>query len=47
VASSKTAGVKERRPSGASTLERAAKRAATSASRADMQEYMRVRRQFV
>ncbi len=43
----KTLGVKERKPSGQSVLERAAKRAATSANRADVQEYMRVRRQFV
>ena len=44
---SKTAGVKERKPGGQSVLERAAKRAATSGSRADVQEYLRVRRQFV
>jgi len=44
---SKTAGVKERKPSGQSVLNRAAKRAATSGNRADMQEYLRVRRQFV
>lgn len=44
---SKTAGVKERKPSGQSVLDRAAKRAATSGSRADMQEYLHVRRQFV
>jgi predicted nucleic acid-binding Zn-ribbon protein len=44
---SKTAGVKERKPGGQSVFERAAKRAATSGSRADVQEYMRVRRQFV
>ncbi len=44
---SKTAGVKERKPSGQSVLDRAAKRAATSGSRADMQEYLGVRRQFV
>ena len=44
---SKTAGVRERKPSGQSVLDRAAKRAATSGSRADMQEYLRVRRQFV
>lgn len=43
----KTAGVKERKPGGQSVLERAAKRAASSGSRADMQEYLRVRRQFV
>ncbi len=46
-AASKTAGVKERKPGGQSVLERAAKRAATSGSRADVQEYLRVRRQFV
>ena len=43
----KTASVKERKPGGQSVLKRAAKRAASSASRADMLEYMRVRRQFV
>jgi len=43
----KTAGVKQRVPGGQSVLERAAKRAVSSGSRADMVEYMRVRRQFV
>ena len=47
VVAAKTAGVKERKPGGQSALERAAKRAASSPSRADMQEYMRVRRQYV
>ena len=46
-APSKTAGVKERKPGGHSALERAAKRAAESGNRADVQEFMRVRRQFV
>lgn len=44
---SKTAGIKERKSGGQSVLERAAKRAATSGNRADVQEYMKVRRQFV
>jgi hypothetical protein len=44
---SKTAGAKERKPGGRGVLEGAAKRAATSGSRADVAEYMRVRRQFV
>ena len=43
----KTAGVKDRKPSGQGVLERAAKRAATSGNRTDVQEYLRVRRQFV
>jgi len=43
----KTASVKERKPGGQSVLERAAKRAAASGSRADVQEYLQVRRQFV
>ena len=47
VVASKTSGVRERKPSGQGLLDRAAKRAATSGSRADMQEYLRVRRQFV
>lgn len=44
---SKTESVKERCSSGRGVLERAAKRAATSGNRADMQEYLRMRRQYV
>ena len=44
---SKTAGVRQKVPGGQSVLDRAAKRAASSGGRADMAEYMRVRRQFV
>lgn len=46
-AASKTAGVKERVSSGKKVLERAAKKAATSGNRADLQEYLRLRRQYV
>ena len=44
---SRTTGVKERQSGGRRVLENAAKRAATSGSRADVQEYLKVRRQFV
>ncbi len=44
---SRTTGVKERSMGGQKVLERAAKKAATSGSRADVQEYLKVRRQFV
>ena len=47
LAPSKTAGVKERVSSGKKVLERAAKQAATSGNRADLQEYLRLRRQYV
>jgi len=47
VTAAKTAGVKDRKPGGRSVLERSAKRAAVSGSRADVQEYLRVRRKFV
>ena len=46
-AASKTEVVKERGSSGRGVLERAAKRAATSGNRSDMQEYLRLRRQYV
>ena len=45
--STRTAGVKERKPGGQRVLEKAAKRAAESGNRADVQEYLKVRRQFV
>lgn len=44
---SKTAGVKLESPSSQRGLERAAKKAAESGSRVDLQEYLKVRRQFV
>ncbi|MHC4265142.1 MAG: hypothetical protein ACYSUK_04325 [Planctomycetota bacterium] len=43
----KTAGVKERVNSGEVVLERAAKKAATTGHRGDLQEYLRLRRNFV
>ena len=47
VAASKTSGVKDKKSGGLRSLEVAAKRAATSGNRVDVQEYLRVRRQFV
>ncbi len=44
---SRTAGVKERQAGGQRILESAAKKAAASGSRTDVQEYLKVRRQFV
>jgi len=46
-ASTKTSGVKDRLSGTTGTLERAAKKAANTGSRADLQEYLRVRRNFV
>lgn len=46
-ASAKTSGVKDKLSGATGTLERAAKKAANSGSRADLQEYLRVRRNFV
>ena len=43
----RTAGAKEKTGGIQRTLERTAKKAATSGSRADMQEYLTVRRQYV
>ena len=45
--SARTSGVKDRLSGATGTLERAAKKAANSGSRADLQEYLRVRRNFV
>ena len=45
--STPTAGVKERKPGGQRVLEKAAKKAAQSGNRADVQEYLKVRRGFV
>ncbi|PKL46811.1 MAG: hypothetical protein CVV39_06680 [Planctomycetes bacterium HGW-Planctomycetes-1] len=47
VASPKTSGVKDKLSGTRGTLERAAKKAANSGSRADLQEYLRARRNFV
>jgi hypothetical protein len=43
----KTSGVKDRLSGATGTLERAAKKAANTGSRADLQEYLRARRNFV
>jgi hypothetical protein len=43
----KTAGAKDRMQSSQAILERAAKRAATTGNRTDLQEYLRLRRSFV
>ena len=43
----RTAGVRDRTTSGQTSLERAASRAAKSGSRTDLQEYLRLRRNFV
>ena len=43
----RTAGAKERTEGGQVVLERAAKRAATTGSRADLQEYLKLRRNFI
>ncbi|MGA2915812.1 MAG: hypothetical protein ABSE89_07275 [Sedimentisphaerales bacterium] len=46
-AGAKTSGVKDKLSGAASVLERAAKKAANSGSRTDLQEYLRARRKFV
>ena len=46
-AAKKTAGAKERMEGGRTVLERAAKRAATTGSRTDLQEYLKLRRNFI
>jgi len=43
----KTAGAKERKINNQTILERAAKKAATTGNRADLQEYLKLRRNFV
>jgi len=43
----KTAGVKDRMQSSQTIVERAAKKAATTGNRTDLQEYLRLRRNFV
>ena len=47
VAAGKTAGIREKMPSATGTLQRAAKKASHTGSRADLQEYLRLRRNFV
>ncbi|HBG27484.1 MAG: hypothetical protein A2Y10_02825 [Planctomycetes bacterium GWF2_41_51] len=47
LASAKTSGVKDRLSGTTGALERAAKKAAKSGSRTDLQEYLRTRRNFV
>ena len=47
VTAKKTAGAKERLEGGQAVLERAAKKAATTGSRTDLQEYLKLRRNFV
>jgi len=47
VTPAKTAGAKERVTSNETILERAAKKAATTGSRADLHEYLRLRRNFL
>ncbi len=47
VTAKKTAGAKERIEGSQTVLERAAKRAATTGSRIDLQEYLKLRRNFV
>ncbi len=43
----RTSGAKDRMASGQTVLEKAAKRAATTGSRTDLQEYLKLRRNFV
>jgi len=47
VTAKKTAGVKERMESSQTVLEKVAKKAATTGSRTDLQEYLKLRRNFV
>lgn len=47
VTPAKTAGAKERMTNNQTILERAAKKAATTGNRADLQEYLKLRRNFV
>lgn len=46
-AATKTAGVRDRLVSGQTILEKAAKKAAGTGSRADLQEYLKLRRNFL
>ncbi len=47
VTAKKTAGAKERMPNNQTILERVAKKAATTGNRADLQEYLKLRRNFI
>jgi len=47
VTAKKTAGAKERMESSQTVLEKVAKKAATTGSRTDLQEYLKLRRNFV
>jgi hypothetical protein len=47
VTATKTAGAKERMEGSQTVLERAAKKAATTGSRTDLQEYLKLRRNFI
>ena len=47
VAAKKTAGAKDQMQSNQMVIERAAKKAATTGNRADLQEYLKLRRSFV
>ena len=46
-AATKTAGAKQRQTSNQTILERAAKKAATTGNRADLQEYLKLRRNYL
>ena len=47
VTAKKTAGAKERTPNNQTVLERAAKKAATTGNRTDLQEYLKLRRNYL
>ncbi|MGD8500750.1 MAG: hypothetical protein PVJ86_08895 [Phycisphaerales bacterium] len=47
VTAKKTAGAKERMPNNQTIVEKAAKKAATTGNRADLQEYLKLRRNFI
>ena len=47
MAATKTAGAKQRQTSSQTILERAAKKAATTGNRADLQEYLKLRRNYL
>jgi hypothetical protein len=47
VTAKKTAGAKERMTNNQTVLERAAKKAATTGNRTDLQEYLKLRRNFI
>jgi hypothetical protein len=47
ITAKKTAGAKERTTNNQTVLERAAKKAATTGNRTDLQEYLKLRRNFI